>query len=219
MGCCEPSFGEPDEKEGDDGDIELYPDGILGASEECFDVQVLLDPFEEQLDLPTLLVKCGDLLGRAAHVVRDQNERSFSLSCDRDFSQLSIVKRVYDSTARALVANFQKRVRDNLSPRQRQRRHNVPPFGIFLQPRNEDRSGLHDPLPKAVLIKPFVEDISSVGFDGGLSRKFTIANFGRGQMEGNGHVRFRVLMNIELETPHPAVRFRPSKTQVPQGDG
>ena len=27
-------------------------DGVLGSSEEAFDAQVLLDPFEEQFDLP-----------------------------------------------------------------------------------------------------------------------------------------------------------------------
>ena len=52
---------EVQEDEGDEGDEDLDFDGILGAAEEGFDLQVLLDPLEEELDLPALLVERGDL--------------------------------------------------------------------------------------------------------------------------------------------------------------
>lgn len=38
----------------------LRLDGILPVAQELLDSQVLLDPFEEQFDLPTVLVECGD---------------------------------------------------------------------------------------------------------------------------------------------------------------
>jgi len=34
---------------------DLGLDGILGGPTKCFDAKVLLDPFEENLDLPTTL--------------------------------------------------------------------------------------------------------------------------------------------------------------------
>jgi hypothetical protein len=39
--------------------------GVLAGAEECFDPQVLFDPFEEQLDLPAPFVdRCDDLCGQ-----------------------------------------------------------------------------------------------------------------------------------------------------------
>ena len=46
----------------DDGNVNLYADCILGLSPESFDLEVLLDPFEEQLHLPPILIEQGDVL-------------------------------------------------------------------------------------------------------------------------------------------------------------
>ena len=43
-------------------DLDAY--GILAGAEELADLQRLLDPAEEQLDLPAGLIKIGDRLGR-----------------------------------------------------------------------------------------------------------------------------------------------------------
>jgi len=45
-----------------DGDPDLGLDRILGGTIKCLDPQVLLDPFEEQLDLPAAFVHLGSLL-------------------------------------------------------------------------------------------------------------------------------------------------------------
>ncbi len=52
-----------------DGDPDLGFDGILGGTVEALDPQVLLDPFEEQLDLPAALVEPGDGQGGQGEVV------------------------------------------------------------------------------------------------------------------------------------------------------
>lgn len=43
-----------------DGDPDLSFDGILGGSIKRFDAEMLLDPFEEDLDLPATLKQLGD---------------------------------------------------------------------------------------------------------------------------------------------------------------
>ena len=48
-------FDDRDQHVGGNGDPDLCFDRILAGTEERFDSQVLLDSFEEQLDLPTLL--------------------------------------------------------------------------------------------------------------------------------------------------------------------
>ena len=48
-------------------DLRLH--GVLARAVKSFEPQVLLDPFEEQLDLPALTVKSGDCGGGQRHVV------------------------------------------------------------------------------------------------------------------------------------------------------
>ena len=55
---------------GDNGDVDLYSDGILGISPKFLDLEVLLNPLEEQFDLPSVLVKESDVLGWKVEVVR-----------------------------------------------------------------------------------------------------------------------------------------------------
>ena len=60
------------EHERDHGSIDLEPDGILRPAEETSELQVLLQPAKQQLDLPTQLVERCDLDGGTGHVVGQQ---------------------------------------------------------------------------------------------------------------------------------------------------
>ncbi len=51
------------------GDPDLSFDGVLGSAIEALDAQVLLDPLEEQLDLPAAFVEPGDGDRRQAEIV------------------------------------------------------------------------------------------------------------------------------------------------------
>ena len=57
-----------------DGDPDLGFDGVLGGAVEALDAQVLLDPFEEQLDLPAAFVELGDGQRRQGEVVGQEGE-------------------------------------------------------------------------------------------------------------------------------------------------
>ena len=57
-----------------DGNPDLSLDCVLGGPVEGLDPQVLLDPFEEQLDLPAALVNLGDREGRQGEVVGQKNQ-------------------------------------------------------------------------------------------------------------------------------------------------
>ena len=52
----------------------LYSDCVLGSSPELFDLEVLLEPLEEQLYLPTVLVEVGYLLGCQVHRISQEHE-------------------------------------------------------------------------------------------------------------------------------------------------
>ena len=56
------------------GAPDLRLDGVLAVAQELLDSQVLLDPFEEQLYLPAIFVKCGDGQWRQDKVVGQKYE-------------------------------------------------------------------------------------------------------------------------------------------------
>lgn len=55
-------FDNGDKAIGDDGNVNLYPHGILAVAPETLDAEVLFDPFEKQFDLPAVTVQQGDVL-------------------------------------------------------------------------------------------------------------------------------------------------------------
>src|SRR3990172_12098435 len=62
-------LSEEKQKESDKGDGDLDTHGVLGSAEEVADLEGLLDPAEEQLDLPATLVEFGNLFGRSIEIV------------------------------------------------------------------------------------------------------------------------------------------------------
>ena len=64
--------GKAQQQEGDHRGQDLKADGRLAAPEEGAQLEVLLDPAEQQLDLPARLVQAGDDTGGPLQVVGDQ---------------------------------------------------------------------------------------------------------------------------------------------------
>ena len=69
-------FDNGNEAVGDDGHMYLYSDCIFGLSPETLDLEVLLDPFEEELHLPPIFIEQGNVLCAEVEVVRVVDEAS-----------------------------------------------------------------------------------------------------------------------------------------------
>ena len=54
--------------------VDLYSDSVLGSSPKLLDLEVLFEPLEEQLYLPSILVEVGNLLGSQFHGVGQEHE-------------------------------------------------------------------------------------------------------------------------------------------------
>ena len=63
-----------DEHIGRDGAPDLRLDGVLAGAQEALDAQVLLDPLEEQFDLPAALVQGSNRQRRQRRVVALEDE-------------------------------------------------------------------------------------------------------------------------------------------------
>ena len=62
-------LNDGDETVRDDGNVYLYPDSILGLTPETLDLKVLLDPLEEDLHLPPVLVELRNVLCAEIEVI------------------------------------------------------------------------------------------------------------------------------------------------------
>lgn len=59
--------------------IDLYSDGSLGVTPECGDPEVLFDPLEKQLHLPSILVKKYNLFGRQEEIICVKDKTSLQV--------------------------------------------------------------------------------------------------------------------------------------------
>jgi hypothetical protein len=62
-------FDDSNEAIGDDGNMNLDANSILGFTPKGFDTQMLFDPFEKKFDLPPIAIKQGYMLGWQVEVV------------------------------------------------------------------------------------------------------------------------------------------------------
>lgn len=72
-------LNDTDETVGDDGNMDLNTYRIVALSPERLDFEVLLDPFKEELDLPPVFIKKGDIFGCKVEVVRVVSERTMQV--------------------------------------------------------------------------------------------------------------------------------------------
>lgn len=72
-------LNDSDETVGDDCDMNLNTYRIVTLSPERFDLEVLLDPLEEQFDLPPVFIKESDVLGYKIEVVCVVSERAMQV--------------------------------------------------------------------------------------------------------------------------------------------
>src|SRR5438067_11661506 len=60
------------QQKGDQRDIDLDAHGVFTAAQETADLEVLLEPLEQQLDVPALFVELRDVGGGALEVIGQQ---------------------------------------------------------------------------------------------------------------------------------------------------
>ena len=78
-----PLFDNGDQHVSGDGAPDLRFDRVLAVADEAFDTQMLLDPLEEQFDLPAAFVQCGGQCRQYVLLVRNTNVLPVSGSLKR----------------------------------------------------------------------------------------------------------------------------------------
>ena len=87
IGQSETFFGNGDQHISADRDPDLRLDRVLGSTKKRLDPQMLLDPFEEQFDLPALAVQVCDQFGLESEVVGQKRNTFARLVLDHHAAQ------------------------------------------------------------------------------------------------------------------------------------
>lgn len=87
IGQIQAFFGDGDQHVCADRDPDLRLDGILAGAQKRLDAQMLLDPLEEQLDLPALSVKVCNQRGFEHEVVGQKSDALAGVVLDYDATQ------------------------------------------------------------------------------------------------------------------------------------
>src|SRR5690242_13622032 len=85
-------LSDSDQEESDQSSDDLELDGIFRGSQELLDPEVLLDPLEEQFDLPPGLVEIGDFDGGCGEIIGEDAYAGAVIKGDGDLAQGLILK-------------------------------------------------------------------------------------------------------------------------------
>ena len=107
VGQIQALFENRDQHVSADRDPDLRLDGVLAGAQKRLDSQMLFYPFEEQLYLPSLPIKCGDHLGLERKVVGQESQAFATLVLgNHSANDLRIISRaVKDGEHPCLVAD------------------------------------------------------------------------------------------------------------------
>lgn len=203
-----------DEAVGDDGAIDLYVDGVLRLSPEPLDLQVLLQPLEEHLHMPTVLVEQGDLQCTDIHCVGEEGECPVLLLVVVDDPSEGL--RVL---LRGLVAG-----QLNLGVRQHAGRESAfPPDGLVpevpLCPDDIEGICLGYPEKLAEEVVGTVEDVVGPGLHGYGGHGLRVVGRGRSDEDEGRDFRLYVVQRVHLYPALVPAKLGPAEHRQAQLDG
>jgi hypothetical protein len=107
IGQLETFFGNSDQHISADRDPDLRLDRVLGRTEKCLDPQMLLDPLEEQFDLPALAIQSCNQFGFEGKVVGQKRNAFARLVLDHHAAQCDgiVLAGIVNRQHPGLVAN------------------------------------------------------------------------------------------------------------------
>ncbi len=155
---CGVVFHDSDQQVSGDSNPHLSLDCVLGSTKENFDTKMLLDPFEEQLDLPTASIKLGDSDCRQREVVGQEHQPFSGFGIfESDAAQwcVEILARVEASQHDGLIADQSGVPIDGM-------RIAAPGFEIGLDSRNKEAACLVKTVEPAKVDVGTVHDVEGL---------------------------------------------------------
>lgn len=178
-----------------DGGIYLDADGVFGRSPEPLDVEVLLHPFEEQLDLPAVLVSQSDFQGVKRQGVGQEGELPvLLLVIKHDASQKSGILLLG-----SVAGQPDEGVRENVL-----RHPPFPPDSLELEvgfgPDHEERLQLADDAEPLEVVVSAVKDVERARFIRYLVHRPHVVDRSLRDVDEGRDLGFQVIKGVYLDT-------------------
>ena len=208
-------FNNSNETVCDDGNMNLDTHGIVTLSPERLDSEVLLNPFEKQLDLPPVFIKESDVPGGKIEVVR--------VVCERSMQVRSIVDDTPDFAWKLLLVLLLRK--DNGLVTQNVVRSVKDVFAVndlivrpFLLTNDEEGSGYGNLIKSGEVKVASVKDIACQRLICEPVHSIDIMHVGIGDSVEHGDLRDDVHLGVNLDTRLRASELRPAKERHAEVD-
>lgn len=199
-----------------DRDPDLSLDRVLGCAIERFNVEMLLDPFEEKFDLPTRMIEFRDDQGVKMKIIGEEDEMFVRLRVEKsDAAQVSRIpwRGLHPAETNRLVASqsrcFVHRTRLNGTEDQ------VPPAA-----REKKGCGGCEAIEAPKVDIAAIEDIESPRFYGQEIQRGPVREFSMCYQDKTGDIGAQVEQGVKLDGALGAAEMRPREqiqTEIDHG--
>ena len=208
-------FNNSNETVCDDGNMNLDTHGIVTLSPERLDSEVLLNPFEKQLDLPPVFIKESDVLGSKIEVVRVVSERAVQVRSIVDDTpdlawKLLLVLLLREDNG-LVTQDIVRSVKDVFSV-------NNLIVRAFLLTNDEEGSGYGNLIKSGEVKIASVKDIACQRLVCEPVHSIDIMHVGIGDSVEHGDLRDDVHLGVNLDTRLRASELRPAKERHAEVD-
>ncbi len=194
-------------------DLRLH--GVFAGAQKLLDAQVLLDPFEEQLDLPALTVQVCNELWLQGKVVGQKRDALACFVLDNDPAQggrIVLAGIEHGEYARLIADDRGDAAIDRVA---------IAPseLGVALGPRHEEGLRLmNDVQPAEVQISP-IQQIEGPSFDRQVVQHIDLVGLAVGDVNEAGNGAMQVQQRVQLDSDLGGAKRRPRMKRQTQIDG
>src|SRR5712692_9395174 len=204
-----------DQNIGGDGDPDLRLNAILGSPVEGFDPQMLLDPFEKELDLPAAAVQFGDRKRGQGEIVGQEDEGlgGFGiLKTDAAQRGLEALVRVEAREDDTLVADQAGLAIDRMR---------VPPLNLKIRftASHEEAARLVEAIKAFKVQEATIHDVESAGLGQQLVEDVDLMHLAITDVEESRNVAAQIQQRVQLDGRFGQAERGPRKYRQTEIDG
>ena len=160
-------------------------------------LQRLLDPAEEQFDLPTLFVKVRNLCRRSVEIIGDDAQHLAGIDNHPDLPNWYL-QRVFAAVGKPL-RQMTDTITENIAILGDAVLMHHCERGVFLQPRHEATASIIELRPPPIIVKPEVVDVGRARFDRHRFGRRDVVDVGRRDRKINRAIRVRIIDDMRFD--------------------
>ena len=189
--------------------------GVWAGAIKGFDAEMLLDPFEEQFDLPAAAIQLGDGPSRDGEVVGEEDQRlaGMGITIANTPQRVRIIVLglgvgQHHSLVKAQAGGFVHRAGVAAGATE-----------VLLGAGDEESAALMEPMPLGEVKIAAIQDIERAGGPDELGEEVDVMHTGRGDNNDGGKVALQGQQRVEFDSALVRPKRRPGKERQAQING